>query len=149
MAKPKYTPAQRKELQRVLIRQLKDQVRDAKGAIRDSKKATARHRRELQELEKRLREAEAELRKKPRRAQLQRLPKKWKAHWIEVYDERRASGVDKGTAAAIAWANIKRYCVKSEEDGEWICFPYDKAFEESVMKTTKRAKDLTSKVSGL
>lgn len=145
MAKPKYTPAQRKEMQRILIRQLDEQVKAAKVAIRESTKATATHRRELAELQRRLKEAKAELKKKSKRAQLQRLPPKWRKIWVGVYDDAISRGVGKGTAAAIAWARVKRYCVKSDDVGEWICMPINRAEEEAIRMATKKAKDLESK----
>jgi hypothetical protein len=141
MAKPKYTPAQRKEMQQILLGQLTEQVAETKAAIKASRNTTAEHRRRLKELEKRVREVRAELKKKPKRAQIKGLPKDWKAHWVQVYDDMRERGIAKADASAIAWANVKRYCVKDPQFGQWACAEYKDVFEE-IKKTTKSAKDL-------
>jgi hypothetical protein len=135
-----YNPPTDKEVLQALIKQLVREITAAKKSIYENKLEGNRRKKKLKELEAKLKEARREAKKKPKRAQLGRLPPAWKKHWVKVYDDMIARGVPKADASAIAWANVKRYCRRGED--AWVCAPYSDATFERVRKASKEAREL-------
>lgn len=91
---------------------------------------------QMRSLEKELERAEA--RTVPFQARINTLSPQWRKQWVRFYDKFREDDLKtKSEAAALAWAQIKRHCVK--EGKTWSCPPWDTAFPH-LSKRVKKAR---------